>query len=61
MEEKNLDEKIKLAILESENNLKAWVEKRFAIKLVEGIVFGMVGLILVAVVGAWIALVVVPH
>lgn len=49
------------AILKSEEKIKDWGKKEYAIKLVEVVVFGMVALILIAVVGAWIGLIIKTH
>lgn len=46
-----------IALAEAIRIERSITDKLYAVKLVEKLVFGMVGLILIAVIGAWIALV----
>ena len=54
----SIDPKIQLHIRERHEKLRQENDKKYAIKLVERIVFGLVALILTGVVGALIALII---
>lgn len=57
--EKNLMNEIKLEIIECLKEERGESDKKYAIKLVEAIVFTLVGILLVGVIGALIKLVII--
>lgn len=58
MSDKEIDPKVQLHIKEEHEKLRKDSDQKYAIKLVERVVFGLVGAILMGAVVAWLALII---